>query len=174
MKIQQAGSHLDHMMRQTRNHHVQLSVMADMKANGLMTISAIILTFSAPFIVREQFTAPVIAAMASCLITILLATFAVMPTTPLRVRKLQGARLRPGFNLLFFGSFVLMDYDEFASAMEEVLNDPSQNYEAQVREIYTLGLFLATKKYRFLRLAYMSFVTGLFVAGILLAWNVFR
>ena len=174
MKIQQAGSHLDHMLRQTRIHHVQLSVMADMKANGLMTIAAIMLTFSAPFVVREQFRFAVIALMISCLLTIVLATFAVMPGTPLRIRKTAQPDIQhPKFNLLFFGSFVTMGYEQFAAAMEEMMNDPSKTYEAQVREIYTLGVFLAAKKYRFLRFAYLAFVAGLFASALMLMMSVF-
>jgi len=174
MKIQQAGSHLDHMLRQTRMHHMQLSVMADVKANSLMTISAVMLTFSAPFVVREQFRFAVLALMISCLLTILLAIFAVMPATPLRLRKCVPPNVRhPKFNLLFFGSFVAMDYEQFEGLMEEVMNDPSKTYEAQVREIYTLGSYLAAKKYRFLRLAYLAFVIGLFASSAVLAWSVF-
>ncbi|HWL92829.1 MAG TPA: Pycsar system effector family protein, partial [Phycisphaerae bacterium] len=170
---QQAGSHLDHMLRQTRIHHVQLSVMADLKANGLMTIAAIMLTFSSPFIVREQFRMAVIALMISSLLTIVLATFAVMPGTPLRIKKTLPDVRHPKFNLLFFGSFVAMEYEQFAAAMEEMMNDPSRTYEAQVREIYTLGVFLAAKKYRFLRFAYLTFVMGLFASVLLLSWAVF-
>ncbi len=174
MKIQQTGSHLDHMLRQTRNHHVQLSMMADMKANGLMTISAIMMTFSAPFIIREQFRSAVIALMISSLLTIVLATFAVMPGTPLWIRKTAEPDVRhPKFNLLFFGTFVAMDYEQFEAAMEEVLNDASKTYEAQVREIFTLGVFLGTKKYRYLRFAYLVFVVGLFISALILGWNVF-
>lgn len=174
MKIQQAGSHLDHMLRQTRIHHVQLSVMADLKANGLMTISALILTFSAPFIVREQFRFAVAALIISSLLTIVLTILAVMPGTPLRIRKTAPPDVRhPKFNLLFFGSFIAMGYEQFEAAMEEILNDPSKNYEAQVREIYTLGVFLASKKYRYLRFAYLAFVSGLFASVLLLSWGVF-
>jgi len=57
--------------------------------------------------------------------------------------------------------------------MEEMLNDHSKTYEAQVREIYTLGVFLAQTKYRYLRLAYLVFVTGLFTSGLVLACEVF-
>ena len=39
MTIHQPGAHLDHMIRQTRIHHVQLSSMADIKANMLLTVS---------------------------------------------------------------------------------------------------------------------------------------
>jgi len=132
------------------------------------------LTFSAPFIVREEFRFAVLALMISCLATIVLAVFAVMPGTSLRVRKSPAPDLRdPKFNLLFFGSFVTMDYSQFETAMEEMLNDPSRAYEAQVREIYTLGMYLAAKKYRYLRFAYLTFVGGLFVACPVLAWQVF-
>ncbi len=172
MKIRQAGSHLDHMLRQTRMHHIQLSVMADLKANGLMTIAAVMLTFSAPIVTREHFRAAVIILMISCLATIVLAIFTVMPGPPLRLRK--GAVLdvsQPGFNLLFFGCFVPMSYAQFSEAMEEVMNDTSKTYEVQVREIYTLGKFLAEKKYRFLRYAYLTFATGLFISLAVLCWS---
>jgi hypothetical protein len=174
MKIQQPGSHLDHMLRQTRMHHIQLSVMADIKANALMTISAVMLTFSAPFIAREHFKHAVIVLMVFSLATIVLAMFAVMPSTPIRIKKFDPADVRhPTFNLLFFGSFARMEYDQFLAAMEEVMNDPSQTYEVQVREVYTLGIFLATKKYRLLRLAYLAFASGLFLSGTVLVWSVF-
>ena len=45
--------------------------------------------------------------------------------------------------------------------MEEMMNDPSRTYEVQVREVYTLGTFLAAKIYRFLQLAYLALFTGL-------------
>ena len=32
MKIEHPGAHLDHLMRQTRSHHEELSSMADLKA----------------------------------------------------------------------------------------------------------------------------------------------
>lgn len=175
MRIQQAGAHLDHMLRQTRMHHVQLSVMADVKANALMTIAAVMLTFSAPFIAREQFRSAVIVLMIFSVATIVLSMFAVMPSTPLRIGKFAPADARhASFNLLFFGSFVRMEYEQFEAAMEELMNDPSKTYEAQVREIYTLGVFLATKKYRFLRFAYLAFASGLFISVTVLALDFFR
>ena len=61
-----------------------------------------------------------------------------------------------------------LDYDQYESAMEDVLNDHAKTYQSMVRELYTLGMFLATKKYRFVRLAYATFILGLFVSGIIL------
>ena len=59
-------------------------------------------------------------------------------------------------------------YEQFEAEMEKVINSPSAVYQAQVREIYTLGLFLAHKKYRYLRLAYATSISGLFASFITL------
>jgi hypothetical protein len=72
----------------------------------------------------------------------------------------------PNFNLLFFGDFIRLQFSEFEASMEEVMNDPSLTYQVQVRELYTLGMFLAKKKYRFLRLAYITFITGAFASAV--------
>jgi len=169
MKINQAGGHLDQMMRQTRAHHVQLSSMADMKANMLLTMSSVVITLSVPHLFKPVFTWPLFVLIGFCLVTIGLAAYAAMPKLPVSTKgqpppDIQSSR----FNLLFFGDFTRLEYPEFESAMEEMMNDPSRTYEAQVRELYTLGNFLATKKYRFLRLAYLSFIAGLLVSFVVL------
>jgi hypothetical protein len=38
----------------------------------------------------------------------------------------------------------------------------------QIKEVYVLGCFLAAKKYRFLRLAYLAFLAGLLASGVTL------
>jgi len=60
---------------------------------------------------------------------------------------------------------VRMDYAAFRDAMEAVMSDPSRTYEMQVREVYTLGRFLAERKYRYLRLAYLAFISGLVLSA---------
>ena len=164
MTIHQPGAHLDHMLRQTRIHHVQLSSMADIKANLLLTVASLVATLAAPNLTRPELRWPVLMLMGFCLLTIMLAIYAVMPRISNRAGE-TGKDSHPMFNLLFFGDFVQMPYSEFQDAMEKVLNDPGQLYEAQVREIYALGTFLANKKYRFLRLAYLTFLIGILVSA---------
>lgn len=71
----------------------------------------------------------------------------------------------PGFNVLFFADFVRLSFEDFEANMEEIMNDPNLTYEVQVKELYTLGMFLAKKKYRFLRLAYITFIIGAFASA---------
>ena len=167
MEIKQRGSHLDHLVRQTRMHHSQLSSMADMKANMLLTITCVVITLSVPYIAEPQLKWATIVLIVFCLLTIGLATYTVMPKVPFSYKKRQVTDIRaPGFNILFFADFVHLSYKEFEMAMEEVMNDPSLTYQVQVRELYTLGTFLAKKKYRFLRLAYITFIAGAFTSAL--------
>lgn len=57
MEIRQPAGHLDQMVRQTRAHHVQLSAMADAKANMMLTISAIVGPLSIRYLQDPEFFA---------------------------------------------------------------------------------------------------------------------
>ena len=150
-------------MRATQFYHVQLSSMADVKANMLLTMSSVVLTLCLPQPLKNSHLWPLCILIGFCLLTICLTAYAVMP-------KLPSANLPapdfpdPSFNLLFFGDFTRLSQAQFESAMEEIMNDPSCTYGTQVREIYLLGTFLAKQKYRFLRLGYLAFIAGLFAS----------
>ncbi|MBL9215957.1 MAG: hypothetical protein JNG83_10820 [Opitutaceae bacterium] len=162
MKIAAPANHLDQLLRQTRMHHVQLSSMADLKANMLLTMASIVVTLAAPQAMKAGSQWSLLVLIGFSLITIVLAAYAVMPKVPFTPAADAPPDVdRPGFNLLFFGDFIGLGYERYEAEMERVLNDPSRVYEVQVREIYTLGVFLASKKYRFLRLAYTTFIFGL-------------
>jgi hypothetical protein len=106
------------------------------------------------------------------LLTIILAAYAAMPKLPwIRRAKRPPDVKDPGFNILFFGDFIRLDYGTYEAEMERILNDASLTYEAQVREVYNLGRFLSGKKYRYLRLAYLSFMAGLLGAGLTLLYT---
>lgn len=169
MHIQQPGGHLDQMLRQTRGNLIQLSSMADVKSSMLLTLSSVVLTLAVRYVADPQFGWAVIVLGGFCLLTIALATYAAMPKVPVVGGRGTADVADTRFNLFFFGDFVRMDYRAFHDAMEELMNDPSRTYEMQVREVYTLGRFLAERKYRYLRLAYLTFIAGMGIsAGLVL------
>lgn len=174
MEIAKPGSHVDHLLRQTRMHHMQLSTMADSKANMLLTMSSIVITLSVPHIGQPGLRPVLIVLIGFCMLTILLASYAAMPKLPFSPKRLPEPDVHsPNFNPLFFGDFTRLDYPDYEDAMEEIMNDASRTYQVQVREVYTLGMYLAMKKYRYLRLAYTSFVTGLVVSGVVSIGSLF-
>src|SRR4051812_23591704 len=165
MKIHTPGNEINYLLQQTRVHHMRLSSMADLKANMLLTMASIVVTLAAPQVMKAGSQLPLVVLIGFSLATILLAAYAVMPKLPLSRHTAPAVDVQgPQFNLLFFGDFTGMSYEQFEMEMEKVMNDPSQVYQVQVREIYTLGVFLARTKYRFLRLAYTTFIVGLFAS----------
>lgn len=164
MQINEPANYLDHLFKQTRQHHVMLSTMADQKANMLLTMASVVLTLSLPQLSNVLYRPAVIALMCACLVTMGLACYVVMPKLMLGAKKPAMAER----NLLFFGDFHDLSFEQYRTEMETVLNDPKLAYEAQLREIYGMGQYLASKKYRFLRWAYGVFMAGFVIAGLLL------
>jgi hypothetical protein len=169
MKIHTPGNEINYLLQQTRVHHMHLSSMADLKANMLLTMASIVVTLAAPQVMKAGSQLPLLMLIGFSLMTILLAAYAVMPKLPFTGHRSALSQVQsPQFNLLFFGDFTGLTYQQFEAEMEKVMNEPSAVYQAQVREIYTLGVFLAEKKYRYLRLAYTTFIIGLFASSLTL------
>jgi hypothetical protein len=169
MTINQPGGHLDHMIRQTRMNLVQLSYMADIKASMLLTVASLVMTLAARHLSEPDLRPGILVLTVFCLITVVLATYAAMPKLPMKRAASAADVQNPMFNLLFFGDFSRLGQQDFENAMETMMNDPSNTYAAQLRDIYTLGCFLAASKYRFVRWAYLSFMIGLFVTAAVVA-----
>ncbi len=72
--IKQHGSHADHLMRATQFHLVQLSSMADVKANMLLTMSSVVLTLCLPQVFKNDHLWPLYILIGFCLLTICFAT----------------------------------------------------------------------------------------------------
>ncbi|MBW2514004.1 MAG: hypothetical protein JRE21_05480 [Deltaproteobacteria bacterium] len=166
MQIMQHSAHLDQMIRQTRAHHVNLSALADRKANMMLTIASLMIPLSTGFLYDERSHLAAVTLIGFCVLTILLAAFAAMP-------KINSGKMldpkndlkKTSSNILFFGTFTRMSYPEYKDAMESMMNDANAVYEAQVREIYTMGQYLAQKKYRFVLFSYLSFITGVLLSS---------
>jgi hypothetical protein len=167
------GTFADQMLRASQAHLVQLSAMADAKANMLLTMSSVVMTLSMPRLLDNTHFWPLLILVGSCLLTICLATYAVMPKLPPANGSAPDMKSKQ-FNPLFFGDFTRISQEQFESTMEEIINDHSRVYGAQVRELYLLGTFLAKKKYRFLRLGYLSFISGLIASFLAFLITAFR
>lgn len=174
MRISQPGAHFDQLLRQTRWHHVQLSTTADIKANMMLTVPALLVTLIARYVTEDPFKWAALTLIGFCLLTIGLAAYAAMPKLGLKLKsKTPVNKDSTDFNVLFFGDFIHLSYQEYEEEMEKVLSDPTKAYEAQVRELYTMGIYLATRKFRFVRLAYLSFMAGFVASGIVLLFTEF-
>ena len=154
----------DVILRTMQQHHVQLSVMADTKANILITVSSIILTMVLGKLADPNLRAAMLTLAGFIFTALLLAVIAVLPKyRPLRV----GAGALPdSFNLLFFGHFAELPRDRFLVEIAQSMKADGSVYEAMARDVYAIGYYLAHFKYRYLRLSYLFFLGGFVFAGL--------
>jgi len=167
MNIKQPTGHLDQMIRQTRAHHVNLSSLADQKANMMLTISSLMIPLSTRFLFEEKTNLAAVTLIGFCVITILFAAYAAMPKIRGNMGKKRIDLSEDSFNLLFFGSFTRMGYNAYKDAMEKTMNNHSEVYETQIREIYTMGTYLAHNKYKFVQFSYLTFIAGIVFSSII-------
>lgn len=166
MKVEEPGGHFDQLLRQTRSHHVMLSQIADRKANMLTTISAIAASILIALVDSPETRIPATIMLVTCVTTCCFAILASMPGMRRPRRDTKSGN--PLFNPLFFGDFAGMDYKAYVQEMEAVMQSHETAYEAQIREVYAMGRYLATRKYLYLRRAYIVFFVGLVASAI--AW----
>lgn len=173
---------IETMFRVTYRVHINLSSIADNKANILLSINAIIIS-----IVLSSFV-PIVASVSdesfsvsstplaiptSLLVLISLATivFAILSTRP-QVNSGVFTRediLQKRTNLLFFGNFYRMDINEYQWGINEMMNDSEYLYGSMAKDIYFLGKVLA-KKFKLLRLAYNIFMYGMIFVVVAFIW----
>ena len=152
----------DNILRTAQQHHVQLSAMADTKANIIITVSSIVLTLSLGKLNDPTLRIAVLILTVFTLGALLLAILAVLPKY--RPLKLDSEVLPPHFNLLFFGHFAEISRERFLDEIAQLLQPDGSIYRTQANDLYSLGIYLARHKYRYLRLSYLFFLAGFVLA----------
>ncbi len=166
-KVPERGSS-DHLLRLLQQHHVQLSTMADTKANIIITVSSIVLTIVLGRVNDPDLRLGLLVLGVFSLLALLLAILAVLPKFR-RAKRLEGP-IPEGFNILFFAHFTALDQKRYLEEMAAAMM-PGQAYETVVRDVYSLGQYLAMHKYPYLRWSYISFLTGFMLASIIQAFH---
>ena len=173
MQITEPRQQLDHMLRQTRMNLVAFSQMADTKAHILLSISSVLLSLSLTQIADQRFTLTIISLDIFLLITIFFALLTVIGKVKVFDRQRHSVR-DADYSPLFFGNYGDVPYDEYAKNFEEIMNDSDATYEIMVKDIYYAGKYLLQTKYRYIRLAYLYFFTGLIVSTLIYFVQHFR
>ena len=163
MHIHAPRTQLDHLIRQTRHNLVAFSQMADTKAQILLSLSSVLLSLSLTQIHDERLTLPIMGLDIFLLITIYLALLTVIGKVNVFNRRKHSVT-DSDYSPLFFGNYGDVPYAEYASHFAEIMNDSDATYEVMVKDIYYSGVYLLTTKYKYMRLSYMFFFSGLIVA----------
>ncbi|MEM9985439.1 MAG: Pycsar system effector family protein [Bacteroidota bacterium] len=167
---------IETMFRTTYRTHINLSDLADSKANILLSINSLILTFIFTSLL-EKFsgnTAMIAAGFSVILVnmaTIVFAILAIRPKVNSGVFTREDIH-RKKTNLLFFGNFYRMNLEDFQWGINQMMNDAEYLYGSMAKDIYFLGKVLA-KKFALLRIAYNIFMYGIGVSILIVAVTLF-
>ena len=158
------------MFRTSYRTNMDLSALADSKANIMISINGIIISIiiasiSPKIDSNPWLLIPTSVLLLSCMVSISMAVLAARPRLNSRYIDLESVRNNSA-NILFFGNFVNMREDDFIIGMKELLQDNDRLYVNMMRDIYGLGTVLE-KKFRFLRTSYNVFMVGL-ITGVIL------
>ena len=152
------------MFRTSYRTHVDLSHLADNKANIMISINGIIISILlasiSPKIDANPFLLiPTSVLLIGCVISMIFAILAARPRVSSHVISLDDVTEQRA-NILFFGNFVTLNEDDFVEGMKGLMTDTDQLYVNMTKDIYSLGHVLA-RKFTLLRHAYNVFMVGL-------------
>ena len=160
------------LLRLTSQNHIQLSEIADSKANILISVNAIIISVILSVLLRKLQTDPYLGIptgvfLLSSVVTIIIAILATRPKVTMGTFEDDDV-VKKKTNLLFFGNFHRVSQDKYERAMRQMMKDSDYLYSSIVQDIYHLGSVLG-KKYKLIRLAYNVFMIGIVVSVIAFA-----
>ncbi len=160
------------MFKTTLRNQIDLTNMADNKANIMLSINSLLITFGMPLLASqlEKFPSliwPGTTLLLTCILSIVYATLATRPV------KMEGhtdlGKIDQGkTNLFFFGNFFKMTRDDYIKGLTQVTQNEDILDKSIVNDLYYLGRALGQKYYR-LRITYSIFMVGMVVTVLVFA-----
>jgi hypothetical protein len=155
---------IETMFRSAYRVQMDLTGLADNKANMMISINGIIISIIIASVAPKLdanpwLLIPSTVFLLGTLISIVYAILAARPRVSSQPITLEDLRHSEG-NILFFGNFANMSEDEFLEGMVELVQDKTVVYETMIRNIYGLGSVLK-KKFALLQVAYTIFMAAL-------------
>ena len=163
----QSRNAVDNIFRLNHVNQTRLSLMADAKANIMITVASVVFSIAIANLDNELMRWPLLTFAFGCFFALLFAIFAIIPKTDYP-KDVTGDidRKSPIFNPLFFGHFAHLPIEEYKDDYAETLMTDDSVYDAMAGDIYGQGKVLALRKYKFLKWSYMSFLLGMISAVI--------
>ncbi len=150
--------------------HINLSAIADNKANIMISVNTILISVLISALsyrnIAETNTVVMLPAVIFLVCGLVSLIFAVLSARPKVTRLLQKNPddTLTKKNIVFFGNFVTLPPERFEKALDAVLRDNELLYGNMARDLYHLGKVL-DRKYRYLTTSYNIFMIG-FIAAV--------
>ena len=156
------------MFRNIYRVQMDLTSLADNKANMMISINGIIISIILASVAPKLdanpwLMVPTTLLLVGTMISLVFSILAAKPRVSHQPITLADLRHSEG-NLLFFGNFANLSEADFMVGMTELIRERTTLYEAMMRDIHGLGTVL-NKKFHLLQTAYTAFMIAL-VTGV--------
>ena len=162
-RVPEYRTSVDNILRVNHGNQMRLGLMADQKANIMITVASIVFSITIANLDNEVMKYPLLTFVVGSFFALLFAIFAIIPSTdyPKKKGSKEIDRESPLFNPLFFGHFAHLSIEEYKEDYAETLMTDDKVYDAMAGDIYGQGKVLALIKYKFLKWSYTSFLWGM-------------
>jgi hypothetical protein len=166
---------IETMFRSAYRVQMELTSLADNKANMMISINGIIISIIIAAVAPKLdsnpwLLLPTAVILGGTMISIIYAILAARPRvnrSPITLEDLEHSK----GNILFFGNFANLEKEQFTEGMLELMQDKRVLYETMIHNIHDIGMVL-NRKFGLLKLAYTSFMFAL-ILGVLSFMAVF-
>ena len=157
---------VDNILRVNHGNQMRLGLMADAKANIMITVASIVFSITIANLDNEAMKWPLLTFAIGSFFALLFAIFAIIPNTdyPKKKGSEEIDRDSPLFNPLFFGHFAHLPIEEYKEDYAKTLMTDDKVYDAMAGDIFGQGKVLALSKYKYLKWSYMCFLWGMSAA----------
>lgn len=168
VKAQKEGRGIETLYRSVYDYHINLSSIADTKANIMISINTIIVSIiitlfgsGYTFTGSGTFTSVRFVFPMSFLVisSVLSVVFAILSARPNITTKEKFELKNKNSSILFFGNFAQLQISDFVNHIRELKNEKEDLYESMTVDIYHLGAVLV-RKYKLLTWSYNIFMGG--------------
>ncbi|HTN19096.1 MAG TPA: Pycsar system effector family protein [Pelobium sp.] len=173
-KIKKEGRGIETLYRSVYGYHMNLSQMADQKANIMISINTIVVSviitlFGSGYTFADsedfkhmRFVFPMLLLVISSLVSV---TFAILSARPNVTSKEKYELSNKGSSILFFGNFSQLKLKEFVDQIKSLKDEKNELYDSMSVDIYHLGGVLV-RKYKLLTWSYNIFMAGLILCAV--------
>ena len=173
-KTNKEGRGIETLYRSVYGYHMNLSSMADQKANIMISINTIVVSviitlFGSGYTFAEigtfqhvRFVFPMAFLVISSLVSV---TFAIISARPNITTKQKFELGNKNSSILFFGNFAQLQINEFVDHIRTLKDQKDDLYDSMSVDIYHLGGVLV-RKYKLLKWSYNIFMIGLIVCAV--------
>jgi predicted metal-dependent HD superfamily phosphohydrolase len=170
------GRGIDTLYRANYRNHINLSAIADGKANMMISINTIILSVIVTLsgaslslsegmsIANLRFIMPILILLLGCLASVVFAIISARPKVTEKEIDMEEVKNNKT-SILYFGNFLRIPKEDFVMHLRQLKQDQKLLYDSMSMDLYSLGHVLK-EKYRLLKISYNLFMVGL-VASVL-------